>query len=944
MAEKWYDKSVRQTEIWLKTDSSCGLNREEVLKRRRLDGENDVYPVPKKSFFTYLKHLLTDYTSLLMLVTLLIAAVFEETENLFVMLLILLTYYVIVLFAYIKSQKILEGLGSYALPNAKVLRSGRMFMVKQKQLVRGDVIYISTGDIVPCDARLVECDGLEVLEVNITSVTHAVRKDAKFVEYHEIPPAQQKNMVFASTIVTKGTGKAICCETGEDTLVCAMKKNTPVLSHERLEVLNRIGGFCKRWTLVMTLTIMALTVADIIFTRADSIGIFGSFMTGLSLAVSSMSEFYTAFAYIVLACGVFAAVNKKKDVNTGALIKNTDKLEQIKNLTCLIVPRRAAFSIRDMRVGKVFANGEVYAPNERGYKRNASRVLRYALLSTGLYGAGKLIRNNQRGENIYSAEEEAIIAAAEQCGEYTIELEKRYPMLQHLEKGSSSRYETTLIQYENRYFVSMRGEYRDILPLCRYYTEDSRVYAMTPERQSELLIAAEKLSRESFHVIAVASKDTIYNNLRRLAACQTDLTFEGFLAIREPTLPDAAKTVLRCRNAGIKVILICPEISESNAILAETLGIASSAGQMVTGQTLSGMKEGLFRANLDLYTVYQGINLAQKRLLVRFLQEKGERVGYLCSELEEIILMKEADVGFAESITLSDRAGNAGIDLAGRNIPVYAKSAQKSSGSSCEALKFVSDVIVSEADRQGKGGFNAMVDSVIASKAVYYNLHRMLKYMISSQIARLFIVFVSVFMGVTAFTPPQILFCGLVMDFAALIIIAFERTGPAILKMPSGVTEKLRMPLLRNAESVLIGLFWAAATLLSVYLMRQEQIISELHIPVCCFLSFILTQIAMLNECKREQSIFDRNVKLNGAYLGMMAVTAAFLLLAFGNRTVGGWFSVQTLPSYALIGVIAVPILVTFCCEIYKLFISKSGEGDKRPAVVGKAREEQSDD
>ena len=73
------------------------------------------------------------------------------------------------------------------------------------------------------------------------------------------------------------------------------KKNTPVLSHERLEVLNRIGGFCKRWTLVMTLTIMALTVADIIFTRADSIGIFGSFMTGLSLAVSSMSEFYTAF-------------------------------------------------------------------------------------------------------------------------------------------------------------------------------------------------------------------------------------------------------------------------------------------------------------------------------------------------------------------------------------------------------------------------------------------------------------------------------------------------------------------------------------------------------------------------------------------------------------------------------------------------------------------------
>ncbi len=923
MAEKWYDKSIKQTEIWLKTDSSRGLGREEVMKRRKLDGENDIYPSPKKSFFNYLKHLLTDYTSILMLVTLLIAAVFEETENLLVMLLILVTYYVIVLFTYVKSQRILEGLGTYALPNAKVLRGGRLFMIKQKQLVRGDVIYVSTGDIVPCDARLVECDELEVLEVNITTVTHAVKKDARFIDYHDISPAQQKNMIFASTIVTHGTAKAICCEIGSDTLVCAMKKNTPIMSHERLEILDKIGGFCKKWTLVMTLAVMLLTVADIFFSGSQ-IGIFDSFMTGLSLAVSSMSEFYTAFAYIVLACGIFAAVNKKKDVNTGALIKNTDKLEEIKNLTCLIVPKQAAFSIRDMKVGKVYANGDVFIPGEHGYKRNAARVLRYALLSTGLYGAGKLIENNQSRDNIYSSEEEAIIAAAEKCGEYNIELEKRYPMLQHIGKSSDCRFETTLVRYENGFFVSLRGEYNSILPLCRFYTEDSRIYEMTPEKRSEFLVSAEKLSRESFHVIAVASKDTIYNNLKRLSACQSDLTFEGFLAIKEPVLPEAAKNVLRCRNAGIKVIMLCPEVSENNAILAETLGIASSAEQIITADVLSSMKEGLFRANLDIYTVYQGINLAQKRLLVRFLQEKGERVGYLCSELDEIIMMKEADVGYSESITISDKAGNAGIDLAGRNVPVYTKSAGGTNGIGCEALKYVSDVIISEADKSGTGGFNAVVDSIICSKAVYYNLYRMLKYMISSQLAKLFIVFISVFMGMTAFTPPQILFCGLVMDFAALIIIAFERSGPALLKMPSHITEKLTHPLIKNAESVIIGIFWAAATLVAVHLMLKKDIITDMHVPVCCFLSFILTQIAMLNECKREQSIFDRNVKINGAYIAMLLVTVAFLLLAFGNSKVGLWFSIEPIPPYAIIGIICVPIVITLCCEIYKLFTSKT--------------------
>lgn len=184
----------------------------------------------------------------------------------------------------------------------------------------------------------------------------------------------------------------------------------------------------------MTLIVMALTVCDIIVSNGAPGGLLGSFLTGLSLAVASMSEFYSAFAYIVLACGIFSAVNRKKDVNTGALIKNTDKLGDIKNLTTLIVPRRAAFSVRDMRVGKVFANGDSFAPGEHGYQRNAGRVLRYALLSTGLYGAGRLTENNRRGDNIYTAEEEAIISAAEKCGEYNIGLEERYPMLRAYRK------------------------------------------------------------------------------------------------------------------------------------------------------------------------------------------------------------------------------------------------------------------------------------------------------------------------------------------------------------------------------------------------------------------------------------------------------------------------------------------------------------------------------
>ncbi len=924
MAEKWYDKSIKQTEIWLKTDASAGLTGAEVASRRRIDGENDIYPSQRKSFFNYLKHLLTDYTSILMLFTLIIAAVFNETKNLHVMLFILATYYLIVIFSYVKSQRILESLSANALPNVKVLRSGRLFMVKQKQLVRGDVIYISTGDIVPCDARLVESDDLEILEVNVTSVTHAVRKDASFVEYHDISPAQQKNMIFASTIVTRGTGRAICCETGQDTLVAAMKKNTPITSHERLEVIDRIKSFCKKWTLVMTAAIMALTVIDIFISSATELDLFGSFMTGLSLAVASMSEFYTAFAYIVLACGIISAVNKKHDVNTGALIKNIDKLDSIKDLTCIIAPRESAFSVRGMKVEKVFGNGDIYLPSDRGYKKNAARVLRYALLSTGLYGGSRLTQNNFKRENIYTAEEEAIIAAAEECGEFSVALESRYPMLQHIGRGGDSRYETTLVMYEGRFVAVVRGEYSSVLPFCRYYTEDGRVYEMSSEKRNEYFIQAEKLSRQGYRVIGVASKDTIYNNLdRRLFVCQTELTFEGFLAVKEPLLPDAAKNVLRCKNAGIKVIMTCAEKSESNAVLAESLGILNSREQIVTSEQLIEMKEGLFRANLDIYTVYEGLNLAQKRMLVRFLQENGEKVGYICSELDEIILMKDANVGFSQSMTISDKAGSAGIDLSGRKVPIYVKNSAGTGAVGCEALKYVSDVIVSEADKDGRGGFNAAVEAAVSAKSIYYNLHRMVKYMISSQLAKLIIVFVSMLLGISVLSSAQILFCGLVMDFAALIIIAFERSGSAILKLPQGISDKLNSPFINNIDSVVIGVLWAVLTLAAAMIMKNIGMITEAQVSTCCFIGFILSQIAMLNECKREQSIFDVSVRVNGAYIALLAVTAGFIALSFLNKSVGRWFSVIPLSLGAVLITLCVPLAITVACEIKKLISSK---------------------
>ncbi len=918
MAEKWYDKSIKQTEVALKTDSAHGLDEKEIRKRRAEDGENDVYGGSRR-FGGYLRHIIFDYTSVLMLVTLLIAAVFDERKNVFVMIGILVTYYIIVIASYVRSERILRNVSEQGLPSVRVIRGGKLLVIHQREMVRGDVFLIATGDIIPCDARLCESSGLEILEAAVTGVTSASRKDARFVDFHDIPESERKNMVFASTVVTHGTGRAICCDIGADTLIRRKNGGKPPFRDEQDDVFSSVNDFCKKWTIFMTVWIFVLTAVDVILGRSTG-GIFDTFLLGVSSAVSSMSEFYLAFGYISLAAGVYAAVSRKGNVNRGALINSTSRLDTLRNLTCLIVPKKHGFCASETNIGFVYANDDLFKPEDHGYKRNASRVLRYALLSTGIYGADRLSRKNQTRDNVNTSEEECIIGASRECGEYNVKLEENYPLLEHIPRGNESAFDTSLVRYGNGFVVALRGEYTKVLPRCRSYCENGRVYDMDDEKMSSLIATARELTKMSYRVIAIASKDTVFNNLMRLASAQTDLTLEGMIAIKESVLPDAAKNVSRCRAAGIRVILLCDDDDESNLSFAASLGIATSAAEIATSAELQGSKDALFRANAAMYSVYVGLSVYQKRQLVRYLQENGERVGFLCSELDEIILMRDADIGFSHSVTISDSAIGT-VEVSG--LALNARNSRQTRETGCDALKFVSDVIVSDPELStGTGGFNAMVDAVLCGKSVYHNMHRMIKYMLTSQVAKILIVLASVLSRFTLFTPPQVLFCGLIVDFFALTVIAFEKPSYRLLETDVD-RERLRKPISGNPMAILAGVFWAAITVVVVYLMVRFRLITSGTVFTCAFLIFVISQLTVLSEYKLDRGYFGGDVRFNGAHLILTLFVAAFFTVLFIFPRAGTAFDVSPVQPAVLPGILIVPILIFAVSEVVKFLAGK---------------------
>lgn len=881
MIERWYDKSIQQVERQLNTSSVSGLSRQKIRSGIRRGYTNVIFPIPHRGFDEYLKKVILEPTMILLLVCALLAAFLEHITTAYIIIGIISVNVLLSSLTYTKAQQVLEDLGHLSIPTSKVIRDGKLYLINSEQLAEGDLILLSAGDMVPCDARLTETDDFSVLEVNLTGAIRPVEKDAEFIKYgKDVPPSQQTNMIFASSIVTKGNAKAICCCTGEDTLVCKLKKNKSPATHDNIKEISLLEKYGKAWSLLMISAIFLLVAVYFLSGTGDK-GLFEVFILGLSLAAASSGELHVASAYVIIANGLFNAVKQKKDINTGALIKNVSKIEDLKQLTALIVNKEGAFSVRGQKVEKVYVNGYLYDKSDIHYIDNCGRVMRYALISTGLYGANKLVSNNLSKDNLYSPEEEAIIDASRYCKVYNISLDREYPLLDRVTKGEISRFDTTLVNERNEYTVSCRGDLDGILSQCAFYCENGRTLPFDPDKKIEIISEAAKLSRNSYKIIGVASKKTHYNNLRRIVSCQSEMIFEGFLAIRESLLPGAAHTVKRCRDNGIRVIMVCDDVGENNVSLAQSLGIIKNADEAITGRELSMMRDEMFRVNIGEYSLYQGISVHQKRKLLDNLRSDGEKVGVLAQELDEIILLRESDVGFIQSTTLSARGGKEGIDVAqAKGLPVVVKNSKDSRKSGSEAMKFVSDVIISDADMRGNGGFNAIAESIWASRAIYRNLVRMVKYILTSQIMRLLLVLFSIVSKTEVFIPQQIVFCGLICDFFAMIAVSFEHYDPRIIGRKEDFGERLDKFSHFVPFSVLSGVVWAGCiSLLALLLKALGNDVNVIAAAV--FLSVITSQIIVLNELLRDSTIFRKNISYNRAHILTVLFTVLFIAFSF---------------------------------------------------------------
>ena len=907
MIDNWYQLTGEATAEKLKTSPKDGLTRKAARSAMRKHGKNEIYPVSKITFFNVLKAMTLDYTSYLLIAAALIAAIFEESIGAWVLVVLVALNLLLVLLLYAKSQKMLESMDRYTLPVVRVIRDGRLFMIDQKQLVPGDLICVSRGDIVPADARLITAEDLCVDEERLFGKGAMHRKLADLALHETLPPELQRNMLFAGTLVASGQATAIITATGDATVIFLTDKNRPIINHESIPLLGHLSRISRRWSLIVIGAVFIMTLFDFLMPGGHS-ELFSSFMGAMSFAVSTMSEMYVAVGYIMLACAVYQTVQMFREAGgNGAIIKNPICMDKLRGMTTLIVPKEGIFTTRDTVADRIYAEDQLWDIADRRGRRAMERPILYAILSTGMYGEAYLRTLSEGTEKVTRTEEEtSILNLARRMDIYNVRLDRAYPLLDHRSVGGDSEFETTLVQHKDQMLAISRGECEALLENCNYYHKNGRIMLLTPDIRSKILIAYRKLVRQAYSVVAVSSRTYGYNNLKFVGAAQHEMVFEGFVAFRVPYLRGVGQLITDAKDAGIKIILCTERPAASEIYFAKQLGIIDRKEQAVDGLQLHQMKEGIRRTNAGFYRLCCGLDVHQKLELLENLREQGEVVGVVGQRLEDLCLLREADVSFAQNISVQQD----GLTPGGKDA-IVSRVSDSAGEEGCEALKFEADIIVSDATVKGGGGFGAILNTIGVAKNTDMNVIRAIKYLLCTQTARFLLVLYTILFSKDGMSAVQALLSGLFIDFAAVLILALQKPSPGVLRTADEAEPWLKHPIRMGIPQIIIGVCWACTTILASFFAGIFGFAeTEPAQGSVLFLTCTVISALMLFSQQREDFLLRPGVRMTALHALSLLALFELVLLFFLFPTFGMLFGMSSFSPIALV-IIAIFSLIT---------------------------------
>mgnify|MGYP002383062243 CR=1 FL=1 len=882
----WHSRPLEQVMKELDSRPSGLTERESAQRLERL-GPNQLEPPRKPSVLARVLGQLKDPMILVLLgaaALSLAASGGEDWLDGAIILIIVLVNGVISITQEDHAQQALEELRRMSSPQAHVLREGRAKKISAAALVPGDVILLEAGDMVPADARVMECSRLQADESAMTGESVPVEKGAHDRLPEEAALGDRTNMVLSGTMITAGRGTALVVATGMDTQMGRIA-NLLLEDKEGDTPLQRKMGEISK-----SLSFLCLSVCAVMFGVGLIQGknMLDMFLTAVSLAVAAIPEGLPAIVTIVLALGV------QRMAARGAIVK---KLPAVETLGCASV-------ICSDKTGTLTQNRmtvqELWTP-AGGHRRDA-------LLAGCLCSDARLEWKAGAPTAVGDPTEGALVVAAAREGVDQEKEEQNWPRTADLPFDSGRKLMSTIHAREDgSWTVFVKGAPDILLERC---VAGPRGPLSAQDRRA-VLEANEAMAQKALRVIAVARRELhILPPGLEPRAVESGLTFLGLFGLMDPPRPEVKAAVARCHLAGVRPVMITGDHRATAAAVARELDIIRPGEWTVTGGELDFMPQEVLEEDIEKFAVFARVTPEHKMRIVKAWQKRGHVVAMTGDGVNDAPALKTADIGCA--------MGVAGTDVA----------------------KGAAHMILTD------DNFSTIVSAIEEGRGIYSNIRKAIHYLLSCNIGEIFTIFAATLLdfGQMPLVPVQLLWLNLVTDSLPALALGVEPVEEGVMEEKPRDAAAGLFDQKFSFRLAWQGLMVGGLTLAAYFLGFTRLAAPGMEGAVANTMAFATLTLCQLfhafNVRSEDRSLFAQgalsNPAMNRAFLVGMALQLSVLLVP----PLQGVFAVTAMDSaqwLAVFGLAAAPIPI---CEITKALGRKGerGEREERSAVREKAK------
>lgn len=714
-----------------------------------------------------------------------------------------------------KAEGAIASLAKAVTTETTVLRGGQTLQVPSRDLVKGDIVLLGSGDKVPADLRLFKTRNLQVDESALTGESLPIDK-ATHPLPSETPLAERTNMAYAGSFVTFGQGRGLVVSIAEDTEVGKISQ----AMEQRVSLTTPLTRKFAKFSRILLYVI--LTLATLTFAVGLGQGESWDYMfeAAVALAVSAIPEGLPAVVTITLAIGVNRMAQRH------AIIRKLPAVEALGSATVICSDKTGTLTENQMTVQSIYAGGQQYQISGSGYspqgeimalddhprdslhlgnlgqenlgKEDLSHALQECLTAGAICNDAQLKLEDGQWTVVGDPTEGALLAAAAKSSLRPSELTVTQPRLDSIPFESQYQYMGTLHGGKTR-TIYVKGSVEAVLRRCTQMMDHQG--KIVPVNRGAIQEAVKTMTAEALRVLSFAYKE-VSSHLTALEHddIDTGLVFLGLQGMIDPPRSEAIAAVAACRNAGIQIKMITGDHISTATAIAQRMNL-QRADQVVAyeGRALLEMDQAQLTQAVEAGDVFARVAPAQKLRLVEALQAKGEIVAMTGDGVNDAPALKQADIGVA--------MGKGGTEVA----------------------REASDMLLTD------DNFASIEAAVEEGRTVYQNLRKAIAFLLPVNGGESMTILISALLARDLpILSLQVLWLNMINSLTMTVPLAFEPKSPGVMQRPPRHPKEplITRPLLNRILLVslfnwvlIFGLFeWAEVTTGDVTVSRTMAI------------------------------------------------------------------------------------------------------------------------